>query len=240
MSCKTNGFDNTRFFAPKTQGGRESGWDGWIKITVKGKREFLPAIDPQRSALIIVDLQKESCHDWPAAIEKYDKVLAQTYSQRMNQVVVPNVVRLLDLFRREDLLVVYLSLDKGGIIPEIAPSPARVDQGNWWQRNGKEFIVAKYSSGAFATSALDNVLKEFGITTLFFAGTDTAGCVTATMHGAYDRAYQTIMVEDACCSSRSELHEAVVKIWAYKGFIRSTDQITNDYPWQCWIDPNVK
>ena len=83
-------------------------------------------------------------------------------------------------------------------------------------------------------------MKENGIQTIFFAGVDTCGCVDATMTEAYDRAYQTILIEDTCCSSRPELHEAAVKIWAYKGFVRTASQIIRDYPWQNWIDPDIE
>ena len=59
------------------------------------------------------------------------------------------------------------------------------------------------------------------------------------MSSALDRVYQTIMIEDACASRPPELHEATVKICAYKGFVRTTDQVINDYPWQAWVDPDI-
>jgi biuret amidohydrolase len=235
----TLGFDNTRFFAPKSEGGRESRWDGWVRVTIKGRREYLPGIDPQRSALVIIDLQRECCQEWPAIIARHDPKLAEIFARRANEIVIPNVVRLLKLFREKDMPVIYLTLDQDGIVPQIAPDPARLGDGTWWNRAAREFILTKYSSGAFATSALDNVLRELGIATLFCVGTDTSCCVEATMSGAYDRAYQTIMVEDACVASRPELHEAAVRIWAYKGFVRTTDQVVSDFPWQNWIDPGL-
>src|SRR5690349_13243942 len=120
-SSNTMAFDNIRFFAPKTCGGIESGWEGWVQITVRGRREWLPAIDPCRSAVIVIDLQRECCDAWPEAIAKYDRELAETYRHRMNEVVLPNVARILDLFRREDMPVVFLTLDRDGIAPQIAP-----------------------------------------------------------------------------------------------------------------------
>ena len=72
--------------------------------------------------------------------------------------------------------------DHDQILPEITPSSERL-------REHKEFVLIKYSSGAFATSGLDNVLRENGVATVFFVGTDTAGCVNLTMAGAYDKSY---------------------------------------------------
>ena len=232
---KTHTFDNTRFFTDHSKGGVESGSDGWVRITAKGYREYIHTIDPRQSALIVVDLYGSvtsfaEC-DWAKQIAKYDKEQADIWADRMDNVVVPNVVKLLKLFREKKVMVVYLAI--GGeprpemFPPQIAPQPG--DKG-----------VSKFSSGAFATSTLDNLLRENGIKTLFFVGHDTCGCVSQTMAGAYDRSYQTILISDACFSSVPELHDAAVKIWAYKGYVRTTEQVLKDYPWQAWIDPGLR
>ena len=228
MRCKTYAFDNCRFFAAHSEGGIESAGEGWVRITAKGRREYLSGIDPDRSALVVVDMQVGCVRSWPDAIARYDTELGEIYHRRMADIVIPNVTRLLDFARENGILVVYLALGQGEIIPEIAPL-----------LDGSDLLVRKYSSGAFATSALDNVLIEHGIATTFYVGTDTCGCVAGTMSGAYDRGYQTILIEDGCCSSRPELHEATVKIWAYKGFVRTSGQVISDYPWQSWIDPGT-
>lgn len=240
-SYETYAFDNERFFVPSSSSGHESGNDGWVKITVKGRREYLSGIDPERSALTVVDMQLVCSRGWPALIAKYDKNLGQLFERRMNDIAVPNVTRLLRLFRQHDLPVIYLTIGPDEIIPEIAPDPSRLyrDMGDSRERGAREFHVIKWSSGAFGTSAFDNVLRELGIATIFFVGTDTCGCVDATMSGAYDKSYQTILVEDGCVSSRPELHEATVKIWNYKGFVRTTAQVVQDYPWNSWVDPAV-
>jgi nicotinamidase-related amidase len=235
----TYAFDNCRFFAPLSSGGRESGGDGWVKITVKGRREYLSGIDPQRSALAVIDLQRGCSRDWPAAIAKYDKNLGELFERRVNDIVVPNVTKLLRLFRQHDLPIIYTTLGQDEVIPEIAPDPSRRRMGKAQERGAREFVVVKWASGAFGTSPFDNVLRELGIATIFFVGTDTCGCVEGTMSGAYDRSYQTILVEDGCVSSRPELHEATVKIWNYKGFVRTTAQVVRDYPWDSWVDPAV-
>jgi nicotinamidase-related amidase len=238
MSYGTYAFDNTRFFAPQSLGGKESGGDGWVKIAVKGRREYLSGIDPQRSALAIIDLQKGCAREWPSSIAKYDKNLGARFAQRMNEIAIPNVTQLLHLFREHDLPVIYTAIGQDEIIPEIAPDLNRHGRGG----SGKgtlEFVIAKWSSGAFATSAFDNVLRELGVATIFFVGTDTCGCVDHTMSEAYDRSYQTILIEDACVGTFPELHEAVVKIWGYKGFVRTTAQVVQDYPWDSWVDPAV-
>ena len=227
MKPKTYAFDNQRVFVKRSQGGEESDFDGWAKITAKGHREYLPGIDSERCALIVIDLSKHDHSAWPDQISKYDKSLGDALRQRTRDIVVPNVARLLALFRKHGMLVVYFTLAKDDVLPEIMPIE-------------DEILLSKFSSGAFATSPLDLVLREHGIATLFFVGAATNGCVDHTMSSAYDRSYQVILVEDACRGSRPDLHEASVKIWAHKGFVRATEQVVNDYPWDCWVDASVK
>lgn len=220
-----------------TQGGIESGIEGWLRITVKGQRDYLQGIDPNRAALVIVDLYHGgtsgnfATSSWCRGMARHDAKLAKIWSDRMDNVVTPNVARLLELFRAKKIPVIYLSI--GGIAaPAAYPTPIAPQPG--------DHKVAKFSSGAFSTSTLDNLLRDLGTTTLFFVGHDTAGCVSHTMAGGYDRNYQTIMIEDGCFSSVPELHDAAVKIWRYKGFVRTADQVIADYPWKQWIDPGLQ
>ena len=221
----TMGFDNTRFFSSRAG-------EDWVTISATGRRSFISDIDPGRTALVIVDLQRGICNHWGQALATVDKGVGETYTARVNRVVLPNVFRILALFRSHDMIVIYTTLGDDEIAESIAPLPARV-------KSKREFVLHKFSSGSFATSAIDNVLRENGIATIIVTGTDTAGCVLATMTGAYDRTYQTVMIEDACAGSRTDLHEAVVRIWTCFGFVRSTDQVVSDYPWRSWTNPQL-
>ena len=231
----THTFDANRFFTKGTTGGKESGIDGWVDITVRGYRRYIQKIDPARSALIVVDLNmgklpaRES--DWCRRMRELDEAHADRWATMMDDVVFPNVSKLLGLFREKGMLVIYLSI--GGISGDVSYQPGILP-------GPDDVRIAKFSSGAFSTSTLDNLLREHGVKTLFFVGHDTPCCVSQTMAGAYDRNYQTILISDASYSSVHELHDAAVKIWSYKGFVRTTDQVLNDFPWQSWIDPGLK
>ena len=227
MKPKTYAYDNQRVFVKRSQGGEESDMRGWAQITAKGQREYLPGIDPERCALIVIDLSQQDHSVWPEQISKFDQSLADAMLERTRDVVVPNVARLLTLFRKHGMLVVYFTLAKDDVLPGIVPVEG-------------DILLSKFSSGAFATSPLDLLLREHGIATLFFVGAATNVCVDHTMSSAYDRSYQVILVEDGCRGSRPDLHEAAVKIWAHKGLVRTTDQVISDYPWESWVDPKVR
>jgi nicotinamidase-related amidase len=167
-------------------------------------------------------------NSWPEMIAKYNPEIAAYWNRRAKDVVIPNINRLTDFFRENDPPIVWLTLNPSEILPQLNT------------RFGKrEIMIAKYSAGAFATSPIDNVLKEWRVATVFFVGADTPCCLFATVDGAYDSNYQTIVIEDGCLASRPDLQEAAIKIWAYRGFVRTTDQVVKDYPWRKWIDPAV-
>jgi nicotinamidase-related amidase len=223
--------DDCRFFSErslKVTRTEKGEVDDWMGITCKGVREYIHGINPRRCALVIVDLEGGNKEN---GFFRLCPALGQKFDDRMNNIVIPNVSRLLDLFRRNDMPVIYTTLGDDSFREGIKPSKKRLDE-------KKEFVVRKYSDGAFPTSPIDNILREHGIATVFFAGQDTACCVNATINEAQDRSYQCILIEDGCVASRSELHEATVKIWAYRAFVRTTDQVINDYPWQKWVYPD--
>jgi nicotinamidase-related amidase len=221
-------FTNSSLKVARTQKGEIN---DWMRITCKGVREYIHGIDPRRCALVIVDLEGGEGRPSEDDFFQLCPALGRKFDDRMKNIVIPNVSRLIDFFRRKDIPIVYTTLGDGSFREAIKPSKERMNA-------HKEFVVRKYSDGAFPTSPIDNILRERGIATVFFVGTDTACCVNATINEAQDRSYQCILIEDGCVASRSELHEAAVKIWAYRAFVRTTDQVINDYPWQKWLYPN--
>jgi len=227
---ETYSFDNCRSFVPRTRDVGELGDDGWVKITAKGRRDYIAEIDARRCALVVVDMQNGQYgpDSFVERVGKYNPEIPKVWNKRMKEIVIPNTNRLVRFFREKGAPIVYLQLGDSGLMPEIEA-----------QSGPEEFLVTKFSAGAFATSTLDQILREFGVATVFFTGTDTACCLTATVDEAYDRNYQTIIIEDACIANRQEMHNAAILIWAYRAFVRSTDQVINDYPWQGWIDPNL-
>ena len=126
--------------------------------SAKGEREHLPAIDADRCALVIVDVQKDERARRPQ--DHYGEIYKQIYSERtkaMQERILPNMSGCSHSFvsttfssciRRSDPIKCCLTL---------RPNP-----------RGTEVVVAKYSSGAFSTSPMDNVLREHDIATLFF------------------------------------------------------------------------
>src|SRR3954466_6082077 len=128
------------------------------------------------TALIVIDVQNgvvEGAHERDA--------------------VVANMGTLVDKARREAVPVVWVQhsdeelvegSDEGRIVPELNPS------------DGDPIIAKKYGD-AFEGTNLENVLSELEVGRLMVVGAQTDACVRSTLHGAFARGYDAILVSDA-------------------------------------------
>ena len=72
------------------------------------------------------------------------------------------------------------------VVDELAPQPA-------------DLCVDKYRMSGFWDTPLDSILRNLGISTVFFGGVNADQCVLATLMDANFMGYDTILVED--CSA---------------------------------------
>lgn len=73
-------------------------------------------------------------------------------------------------------------------------------------------VVDKTTYSPWQGLALDPLLDALGATTLVVSGTQTDVCVLATILGAVDRGYRTVVATDAVCSSSDEAHDAILTL----------------------------
>ncbi len=74
--------------------------------------------------------------------------------------------------------------DFAELIPELDQQPT-------------DLTVTKKRVGAFAGTALDDLLRQRNVTQLFFAGIATSRGVEATARAAYDQGYNVVTIADA-------------------------------------------
>lgn len=70
------------------------------------------------------------------------------------------------------------------IVPELTPAKS-------------EPIIAKHYGDAFEDTTLEELLFKLGVGKLFIAGAQTDVCIRSTIHGAFVRGYDVILVLDA-------------------------------------------
>ena len=203
-------------------------------------------IDPARAALIVVDMQnatgsrKAGLGKRLAQAGQLNAVARERFD-RIEKVVVPNVVKALAFFREQHLRVIYLTYGsetddysdapphlvrlfkstnnrKGQleheIVEEVKPSPG-------------EPVINKTTVSAFTSTGFDSLLRTMGIEYLVFAGVSTNMCVGTTARDAADRGYRCLLIEDCCGAAQNEYHRwEIVNFQRLFGRVESLDNVT--------------
>jgi nicotinamidase-related amidase len=108
--------------------------------------------------------------------------------------VVSRIAALVDRAHREDVPVVWVqhtedgALEPGTAAWEIVSELVPVDE---------EDRVHKRHGDAFEGTDLEEVLSRLRVDRLVVAGAETDACIRSTIHGAFARGYDTVLVSDA-------------------------------------------
>jgi nicotinamidase-related amidase len=132
------------------------------------------------TALLVIDVQKgvvEEAHERHA--------------------VLANIATVVDKARREQVPVVWVQHSDDGL--------AR-DSDDWQiaaelTPGDTEPVVEKHYGDAFEDTTLGTVLSELGVGRLVMVGAETDACIRSTLHGAFARGYDAILVSDAHTTS---------------------------------------
>jgi len=205
---------------------------------------FTFALDPRTTAFVPIDLQYGSASRGVGL----GRVLAQQGRQgigshrfdRIEQVVVPNVQRLLAFFRGHGLRVIYLTV--GSEMPDysdISPHKrafTRAKNNTRGQREHEildeikplpgELVINKTTPSAFNSSSFEAALRNMGIETCLFGGVSTNVCVEGTARDAADRGFNALIVADCCGATRPEFHDMTLLTFPRTyGRVASTEQV---------------
>ncbi|WP_286829895.1 MULTISPECIES: cysteine hydrolase family protein [Kordiimonas] len=189
-------------------------------ITEKGTDER-----PTVPALLCIDLQYLGTTEGYGIFENHRKTGwkeedIQYYLDRIQKLVLPNVVKLQSAFRNKQLEVIHCricSLTQDGrdrspehvrlglhapphsklaqFLPQVAP----IDD---------ELVLSKTASGIFTSTNLHYLLGNLGITNLYVAGVYTNECVSSAVRSASDLGYRPTLVSDATAAISSAMQEA--------------------------------
>ncbi len=199
---------------------------------------------PRSTALVVVDMQNASGsreHGLGRLLAERGTLDSAAYRfDRIEQVIVPNTQRLLACFRRLGALVVYITL--GPTLPDYSDAPRHLRK--WFEatrnhvgRPEHEIVAAlapqagepvlnKTTIGAFASTALDSMLRARAIEELVVTGVSTNNCVGMTAMEAADLQYGVALVDDATGTCSDAMQEATLasfrRLW---GRVASTEEV---------------
>lgn len=200
-------------------------------------------IEPAKAALVVVDMQyatgsrRAGLGKRLAAEGRFD-ALARERFERVENVVLPNVQRMLGFFRENGLRVIYLTI--GSEMEDYSDTPPHLV--NFFKatnnRKGQleheileeikplpgEPVLNKTTIGAFTSTGFDSLLRSMGIECLLFSGVSTNMCVGTTARDAADRGYRCLLIEDCCGAAQNEYHR-----WEIVNFQRLFGRVANSW-----------
>jgi nicotinamidase-related amidase len=177
----------------------------------------------ERTALLIIDMQKDFCVDGFAAA-RAGRPLAAAQS------IIPTIVALREAARHAGVLVCHVGFwtlpdhgsDSGPWLAQrrratyasdrlcIAGSEgaAFIDE---LRPQDDEIVVHKQRYSAFKGTNLDLVLRARGLETVVLSGVSTNVCVESTARDAFETDHYVCVCEDAVASWDGELHRATLR-----------------------------
>jgi nicotinamidase-related amidase len=167
-------------------------------------------LDPEHTALVVIDLQK-GIVGTPAAPHDTASVVAKA-------------AELAEACRARGAFVALVHVGpsadgRDGLRPIVdQPAPWQNPSPGWDEfvpelgpKDG-DHIVRKRQWGAFYGTDLDLQLRRRRIRTIILCGISTNFGVESTARDAYERGYQQIFVEDACSARAAEDHAFVFRV----------------------------
>jgi nicotinamidase-related amidase len=187
----------------------------------------------QMSALLVVDMQYGDAHrEWGLLKDKRLAGLGEDverYARRLDELVVPNIQRLLAAFRASGGEVIYVRIEsltedgrdrgpehrargihfppgaqEGKILAEIAPV-------------GDELVLSKTCGSAFRGTNIEYLLRNMQRASLYVVGVVTGSCVQATASDAVARGFATTVIEDATATWNADMQRSAIDTMRARG-----------------------
>ena len=181
-------------------------------------------LEPAKTALLVIDIQNTYLEQKADTLEN---TRWQPFFERMNDVVIPNTVSLIEHCRANGTEVIFariaclkpdgrdrsLSQKKPGFnylllprdrldsqfVPEIDP-------------NEDEITILKTTDSALTGTNLRLILHNMGIENVVVAGIFTDQCISSTVRSLADESYNVVVVENCCAAATIELHHHELEV----------------------------
>lgn len=201
-------------------------------------------LSPVHTALLVIDLQPcQIMLSGNNLLQQKHPHIAEAFTGRVESLVMPNTVKLLDFFRKHQLKIAfsrnlyntstgqeatqrlkprvpltggYRGCPDHDVDPRLSP-------------RDDELLVDKLTSSSFNCTFLDHALRNMGISAVVVVGVLSDMCVLGTARGAAELGYDTIICEDACATFTETAHIQAMLMHARKfGRIGQVDEILNE------------
>jgi nicotinamidase-related amidase len=168
---------------------------------------------------------------WQNDLVKPEGKVSQPYWKRIREDnTIANARKTLEAARKKEMLVIFVNVGFQSGYPELSykkeyttdyykrmihmmKEEGLFQQGTWGSDNIDELrplknepIIWNYGTSAFEDTALDRILRNRGIKSLFLSGITTNHVVETTARTASDKGYRNYILMDCCNTSSKDLH----------------------------------
>ena len=180
-----------------------------------------PAIDPKRTAVVLIEYQNDFTSEGGTLHGAVEGVMESTGMMK-------NTADVVDAAREAGATVIHAPISFAAGYGEISDRPygilAGVVESNSFVKDswgaaivedltpaeGDIVIEGKRGLDTFASTNLDFILRSKGIDTIALAGFLTNCCVESTMRSGYERGYQVYTLTDCVAATSQEEHDNAI------------------------------
>ena len=194
------------------------------------------AVEPDRAALLVIDLQKGEYN-----VEKREREPKSRYLlDRIRDVVIPNGQRLIAGCRQAGMEVMYtvvesLTRDGRDRSLDYKVSGIFAARGSWeaevideLRPGDDDIVIPKTSSSVFNSTNIDYVLRNLGVEYVVVMGILTDQCVESAVRDGCDRGFLMTLVDDACATYSEHRHREALRGYAGYCRIRTTEAFLDE------------
>jgi ureidoacrylate peracid hydrolase len=198
------------------------------------KARIREQIKTGKTALIVVDVQNDFCHQ-EGAFGK--KGIGLAHMERPAE----NLVRFIDQCRQINVPIIFVKTihsrwtDSDSWIGRLegAGKVMLICRPDTWGAEffkvnplETDFIVTKHRFSGFVGTELNLVLRSRGIETLLMTGFTTNVCVETTARDGFNLDFRIILVEDCCAAFSADEHaSAITNINKYFGVVVDSESL---------------
>ena len=202
----------------------------------RGRVHLFDSFDPERTALLVIDMQDTFCAPGSPAEVPVSRVIVDPINAltRRLRPLGAKVIWVLHantrLGEKSDWEMFFNHIVADDVklrtIDSLLPGKQSVWSGLEQGNNDLTIFKNRYSALIHGSSQLEPVLRNFGFDTLLIAGTKTNVCCEATARDAMMLDFRTVMVSDCCAALSDDEHRATLETFIQQfGDVMTADEI---------------
>lgn len=190
-------------------------------VARRGRLHWFDALDPRRTALVVIDMQETFCAPGgPAEVAASRAIVdpINRLTRRLRPMGVP-VIWVLHANThsngKSDWEVFFNHVVADDVrlrtMESLAPGRQKVWSGLEQGNDDITIIKNRYSALVPGASSLERVLRNLGVDTILIAGTKTNVCCESTARDAMMLDFKVVMLSDCCAALSDDEHRAALE-----------------------------